>query len=241
MARRFFVRPLPAAGRVTLSPKLGHHLGRLIRKKPGDAVSLFDGAGGQVSATVIEVRGRDVQVEVGQANVARVARSSRLELTIACALPRASRTDWLLEHGTELGVHRFLPLLTERAKRHGDRRGHWERVLVKACAQCDRAWLPEIEDALTLAEFCERARPAESFVAAFGAPELGPVATPQALLVIGPEGGLTDRELGLLEEAGLRARSLGPLTLRTETAVLAGATRILQQPPTPSSEEGSQT
>ena len=101
-------------GPATLSSRLGHHLGRLVRTKAGDAVVLFDGAGAEMAATVVEV---------------------------ACALPRSSRADRLFEHGTEAGVHSFRPILTERTRRQTGQRRHWEQILIAACAQCDRSVL----------------------------------------------------------------------------------------------------
>jgi 16S rRNA (uracil1498-N3)-methyltransferase len=230
MARRWFVRPLPPAGPATLSPAFGHHLGRLVRTRPGDAVVLFDGAGAEVAAAVIEVRGRDVVVEVSTPVARLLGRSPRLALDVAVALPKNPRADWLFEHGTEAGIRSFRPILTERTNRQHEQRARWERILIAACAQCDRSVLPTIEPTVTLDELCALPRPAASWVAAPAATELGPALADTALLVVGPEGGLTERELGLLVGSGFAPRSLGPLTLRTETAVLAGAVRLLQSP-----------
>jgi 16S rRNA (uracil1498-N3)-methyltransferase len=230
MARRYFASPLPPAGPATLSPRLGHHLGRVVRARPGDAVVLFDGAGAEADATVLEVHGRDLLVDVGAPVARLLGRSPRLTLTVACALPKSPRTDWLFEHGTEVGIHSFRPILTERTNRQHERREHWQRVLIAACAQCDRSVLPTIEPTVTLAELCAMPQPQARYVATTADTELGPATADAALLVVGPEGGLTEREIGLLMQAGFRARSLGPLTLRTETAVLAGATRLLQAP-----------
>jgi len=230
MARRFFASPLPPPGPATLSPSLGHHLGRLVRTGPGDAVVLFDGSGDEAHATVVEVRGRDLLVEVGAPVARALGRSPRLRLEVAVALPRSPRTDWLLEHGTEAGIHGFRPILTERTRRVPEQREHWRRVLIAACAQCDRAVLPTIAPTVGLDEFCAMPRPRESYVATTADLELGPASADSALLVVGPEGGLTEREMAQLTGAGFAPRSLGPLTLRTETAVLAGAVRLLQSP-----------
>jgi len=230
MARRYFASPLPPPGRATLSPGLGHHLGRLVRTEPGDAAVLFDGAGGEVHATVVEVRGRDLVVDVGAQLARPLGRSPRLLLDVACALPKSPRTDWLFEHGTEAGIHSFRPLLTERTRRQPEQREHWRRVLIAACAQCDRSVLPAIEATVTLAELCAMPLPAERYVATAAETELGQASTDRVLLVVGPEGGLTGREVEQLTASGFVPRSLGPLTLRTETAVLAGAVRLLQAP-----------
>ena len=233
MARRYFASPLPAAGPARLSPSLGHHLGRLIRTGPGDAVVIFDGAGAEVDATVIEVRGRDVLVEVGMPVARLLGRSPRLALDVACALPKGSRTEWLFEHGTEAGIRSFRPILTDRTNRQHEQHARWQRVLIAACAQCDRSILPTIEPTLTLAELCAMQLPQARYVATTAEAELGPASDETVLLVVGPEGGLTEHEISLLTNAGFAPRSLGPLTLRTETAVLAGATRLLQRPPEP--------
>ncbi|MBK8977863.1 MAG: 16S rRNA (uracil(1498)-N(3))-methyltransferase [Planctomycetes bacterium] len=231
MARRLFVRPLPPPGPATLSPRLGHHLGRIVRLAAGDAVVLFDGAGGEVRAAVRAVGTRELQVDVGAPCEPPLGRSPRLAVHVACAMPRKAHADWLLAHGTEAGVASFRPLLTERARRAPEPIAHWRRVLIEACAQCDRATLPALEPAATLAELCAGPLPAARFVAATAPLELGPSDASEALLVVGPEGGLTAAELELLAAAGFAARSLGPLTLRTETAVVAGAVRLLQAPP----------
>jgi len=228
MARRYFTRPLPAAGPATLSPRQGHHLGRLVRTAAGDAVVLFDGLGGERHATVIEVRGREVAVEVGEPVQLARGQSPRMTLDVVCALPRPPRTDWLLEHGTEVGIASFRPLLTARTRRVADDHRRWQQVLIAAAAQCDRLVLPTIEATVTLDELCALQLPAARFVATAAEHELGAATSDTAMLVVGPEGGLEEREVEQLLAAGFLPRSLGPLTLRTETAVLAGAVRLLQ-------------
>jgi 16S rRNA (uracil1498-N3)-methyltransferase len=228
MARRFFANPLPPPGLATLSRKLGHHLGRIVRTSPGDSVVLFDGAGNEVAATIREVHSREVLVDVSLPIENPLGRSPRIHLEVACALPRSARADWLLEHGTEAGVSTFRPLLTERTNRRHEDRAHWDRVLIEACSQCDRAILPTVAATVSLADLCAAPRIAERYVATAAAVELSAAVSSECLLVVGPEGGFSEREVEMLVESGFAPRSLGPLTLRTETAVVAGATRLLQ-------------
>ncbi|MFO1076247.1 MAG: RsmE family RNA methyltransferase [Planctomycetota bacterium] len=236
MARRFFVSPLPPAGPTPLSPRLGHHLGRTVRTNPGDTVVLFDGAGNEASATVLAVDARQIVVDVGARSTAPLGRVPRLALDVAVALPK-KRADWLFEHGTEAGIRSFWPLLTARANRLHDETAHWRRVLIAAAAQCDRAILPTIRSPLTVDELCRAPLPAARFVATAADIELGPTDAAEALLVVGPEGGFTAAEIAQLLAAGFAPRSLGPLTLRTETAVLAGATRLLMHPDAAGSDQ----
>ena len=212
----------------TLSQKLGHHLGRIVRTSPGDSVVLFDGAGNEVAATIREVHSREVLVDVSLPIENPLGRSPRIHLEVACALPRSARADWLLEHGTEAGVSTFRPLLTERTNRRHEDRAHWDRVLIEACSQCDRAILPNVAAMVSLADLCAAPRIAERYVATAAAVELSAAVSSECLLVVGPEGGFSEREVAMLVESGFAPRSLGPLTLRTETAVVAGATRLLQ-------------
>jgi 16S rRNA (uracil1498-N3)-methyltransferase len=230
MARRYFVPTLPPPGAaLTLSPGRGHHLGRVVRTRPGQPVVLFDGTGAELCATVVEVNGREVRVSAGAPPPQPLGRSPRIALDVACALPKSPRADWLFEHGTEAGIRSFRPILTARTNRQVDRHKRWERILIAACAQADRAVLPTIEPTVTLEALCGLDNPEERYVATAGEIELGPAESGCALLVVGPEGGLTDEELARLASAKFVPRSLGPLTLRTETAVLAGATRLLQE------------
>lgn len=231
MARRFFTDPFPDRGPATLSPAQGHHLGRLVRTKPGTDVVLFDGRGAERWARVVEVRGRELLVDVGDDLQPPRGATPRMGLDLVCALPKAPRTEWLFEHGTEAGIRSFRPLLTERTRRQHERPERWRRTLIAACAQCDRATLPTIHATVSLAELFELQLPEARFVATRSEQELGPATTDEAVLVIGPEGGLTEREVEEVVGAGFQPRNLGPLTLRTETAAVAGAVRMLQVPP----------
>src|SRR5690606_17625147 len=109
-----------------------------------------------------------------------------------------------------------------------DRRLRWQRLVQAATGQCDRAHVPEVHGVEPLAQFVQRTDlPDERYVAVPGAPPLAAAAGNAAVLAVGPEGGFTDEEVALAIAHGFRPKSLGPLTLRTETAALVGAARLL--------------
>jgi len=210
---------------------VAHHVGTVLRARPGDGIVLFDGRGQQALAEITEVRRGRVTAIVEPAEI--VHREPELRLHLAVALPKGARADWLFEHGTEIGVAAFHPVLAERsARRRSEAPERWRRIAAAAAGQCDRSLLPEVREPQSLEAFLRSCAagelPAARFVADGAGPPLEAVAAVGgAVLLVGPEGGWTELELARIGEAGFGRRSLGPLTLRTETAALAGAVRLL--------------
>lgn len=228
MARRYFVEHLRQTDRVVLADEVGHHLARVMRARPGDVLRLFDGQGREAGGRIVAIRRGEVEVEVEAP--AASDREPRCMLELAFAVPRGNRGEWIFEHGTEVGVRVFRPLRAARSAfaPSDDRRVRWQRLTQAACGQCDRAWIPQVEAVEALGDFVRRPDlPAERYMALPGAPPLGPARGERAALLVGPEGGLTTEEAELAQACGFEARSLGPLTLRSETAALVGAARLL--------------
>jgi 16S rRNA (uracil1498-N3)-methyltransferase len=228
MAHRYFVPELPAAGPHVLTGELAHHLGRVLRARPGDPFVLGDGRGRSAPAVVASV-GRDrVACEVGPATAAP---PPALRLVVAFAVPRLARAEWLLEHGTELGVAAFQPLATSRSRPQAERPERWQRIVTAAAGQCDRAWLPDVLPAAELEPWLQGALPRARWVGAGdAAARLGDgddALAEDGVLLVGPEGGFTARELAAIGAAGFAPRRFGPHVLRTETAALAGAALLL--------------
>lgn len=225
MANRYFLAELPRPGRHALPDALAHHLGRVLRAHVGDEVRLGDGRGATALATVAEVDRRGVRVDVGDATRELPPPCA---LTLAFAVPRLQRVEWLLEHGTELGVARFQPIWTQRTRPTEGRADRWERIVAAAAGQCDRAWLPAIDPACELAELLGRADlPRARYVARPDGEAPAPAPAGQALLLVGPEGGFTPEEGAAITAAGCRGLRLGRHVLRTETAALVGAAALL--------------
>ena len=140
LANLYHLPELPAPGAASLSGNIAHHLARVLRVRVGESVLLGDGRGSTATATITAVQKQLVAVELGE-----ICKAPPLQpaLTLAFAVPRPSRADWLVEHATEVGVQSFQPLWTERSRPQGLRADRWRKVATAAAGQCARAWLPE--------------------------------------------------------------------------------------------------
>jgi 16S rRNA (uracil1498-N3)-methyltransferase len=228
LTRVYIDEPLSVGKGTVISGSAANHIARVLRLRDGDALTLFDGRGGEYGARITGVRKDTVQVDLHEHR--DVERESALDLTLAQGISRGERMDWVMQKATELGVRRIVPVLTERSVvRLDDRRGerklqHWRAITVAACEQCGRNRVPEV-------------LPPSSFFEAIGASDpkmtrllLSPAASlrlrdlprPAAVtLLIGPEGGLADHEEDAAIRAGFEPVQLGPRILRTETAAIA--------------------
>jgi 16S rRNA (uracil1498-N3)-methyltransferase len=223
-------QPLAIASELNLPPQAAEHVVRVLRMNPGEPLTVFNGDGNDYAAVIVAVGKREVMLRIEQ--VRPLANESPLQLTLAQGVARGEKMDLIVQKATELGVVRIVPLLTERsevkldAARAEKRLMHWRAVAARACEQSGRARLPEIaaalplstwltsltgDDALRLALLPEAARSSRElrFNGAGG------------LLVVGPEGGLGERDISALTAAGFDGLRLGPRILRTETAGLA--------------------
>ncbi len=229
MANRYFVATLPEPGAATVEGDLAHHLGRVLRVRTGDSVRLGDGRGHTALATVTAIGKQSIALLV---EPPVVEAAPALAVTLAFAVPKLARAEWLLEHGTELGVMAFQPLWTERTRPQGERPERWQRIVHAAAGQCDRAFLPAVLPALELAAWMATpAVPSQRLLAsatgargAVGLPTRGEV-----VLLVGPEGGFSADELARIAAAGFLPRRRGPHVLRTETAAVVGAAMLLAQ------------
>jgi 16S rRNA (uracil1498-N3)-methyltransferase len=157
---------------------------------------------------------------------------SPLPLILAQGIARGDKMDLIVQKATELGVVGIVPLLTERSEvkldptRAQKRLSHWRAVAASACEQCGRARVPEIQPATALSAWLE-ALPANDSLRLALLPEATlacrelQFAKTGGVLVVGPEGGLGDRDITALRDAGFKGLRLGPRVLRTETAGMA--------------------
>lgn len=233
MADRFYCPDPPRSGRFLLEGDEARHLLRVRRLGLKDQVELFDGRG---SATAAEV------TAVGRDRVELVALGSRLHdrnlpcrLTLATAVPKGERFDWLIEKATELGVARLIPIITERSvvDPRDAKLDRLRRRVVEASKQCGRNLLMELD----------RPTPWSTLIKNGSGDEVRLLAHPNGIargrwprsqggavtLAVGPEGGFSDAEVDEAQIQGWSIVGLGPTLLRIETAGLVGASSVLAQ------------
>jgi 16S rRNA (uracil1498-N3)-methyltransferase len=234
MPRFFCPLPLAAGLAVDLPEAVAHHL-HVVRQQPGAVLTLFNGTGGQYSATLLEVGKRrasarvdafeDIDVELGYT------------ITLAQALPEASKMDWIVEKAVELGVAAIVPLAAQRCvtrlsgERAEKRHAHWEGIIVAASEQSGRNRLAALAP---LDDFSKwNVRPATApriLLSPRGTATLAAWARARAAqdvtIMVGPEGGFSPAEEDAAIAAGAIALTMGPRVLRTETAALAAAATL---------------
>ena len=226
--------PLSPGAEIVLPEAAARHAVTVLRLQPGDTLSLFNGEGGEYSASLVAVNKRETRVRLVEFHAAE--RESPLAITLALGISAGERMDYSLQKATELGVAAIQPLATERSvvklagERADKRLQHWQHVVIAACEQCGRNRVPAVA-------------PVQKFYAYLAAVDrkqrlllLSPDAsTPlkraapstDVVLLIGAEGGLAAAEYEAAVASRFEPVSLGPRILRTETAPVA-ALAVLQ-------------
>ncbi|AZS81189.1 16S rRNA (uracil(1498)-N(3))-methyltransferase [Achromobacter spanius] len=230
-APRFFCDiPLVAGSRVALPDALAHHALRVLRLKAGETVVLFNGQGGEYDA-VLEVDGKAGFATLGDFNPREAELAGRI--TLVQGLPSGDKMDWVVEKAVELGAAHVSPIAAQRSvlqlsgPRLDKRVAHWQRIAQSASEQCGRNRLMTVDAPLTLADWL--AEPADGLRLLCHPEATDDLAgklratpdLPALTLLVGPEGGWSDKELDLARQAGVQTVRFGPRVLRTETAGLA--------------------
>ena len=222
--------------RLTVEGAAGNHISRVLRLRTGDALTLFNGQGGEYGGSIEEIHRDTVVVSVLERR--EMERESPFQLTLAQGISRGERMDWVVQKATELGVWRIQPLFTERSVVQLDEKQairkiqHWRSIAVAACEQSGRNRVPEITQPVGLCEMLEHHIPGGTALllspgASLRIADIASAAA-HATVLIGPEGGLADVEQAAAIKSGFTPVRLGPRVLRTETAAVCALT-LLQQ------------
>ena len=234
---RFFIRPESwAPDRLELDQDEAHHCIEVVRAAVGQRIVVFDGRGSEAVAEISGMARSRVQLKTLQ-----ISQTPPLPcaITLAQAIPKGKNMDLIVQKGTELGVSKIIPLISERTviKIETDeaekKTEKWRQIVIEAGKQCGQSRLPEVSPPVT----------PKQFFADFDRYELALIASLQAdarsfrsalsdfreqhgrrpknvVVLIGPEGDFTPAEAALAKSAGCSPISLGPIVLRTETAAI---------------------
>lgn len=219
--RVYLDAPLERPGEVSLDDAPAHHLVRVLRLREGDALTIFNGRGGEWDAQFVGKR----RVRLGAFH--DIERESPLRITLIQGVSTGDRMDYTVQKAVELGVTLIQPLLTKRGvvrlegTRASARVDHWRKIAIAACEQCGRNRVPDILPLIDFRDYRPNGEGPRLLLSAQGRSireaEVGSAAT----IAAGPEAGFAPEEQAALEHAGFVKASLGPRVLRTETAALA--------------------
>lgn len=224
-------------------PRQIHHLRDVLRLGLGDQIVAFDGQGSQWLGTIARAGARRVVIQLGQQRDRPVEQA--VSLWLGQALLKADRFEWVVQKATELGAATLSPLVTRHtvvrlsSEQAIARRQRWQRIATEAAKQCQCATIPVIDLPQSLEALLRRAQrasliliptlsvttiPLQEVLSArqAGRPaEASAQAGREVVVLIGPEGDFSSEEVALAEKFGARPVSLGPRTLRAETAAIA--------------------
>ena len=231
MSNRFFSPTVSESGSAVLEGGEAHHLIHVLRAKVGDEAELFNGCGLVAQCRISTISKREIQFEILSAH--QDIPPERI-VTLVCAVPKGDRFDWLIEKATELGVSRFVPLVSERSivEPRETKLDKIRSAVIAACKQSGRSYLMEIAPLTSWSEALKMSCSGERRLIAHPAgkksnlSDFSSVNQPVSVL-IGPEGGFTEPEFQTAIAAGIEPIQLGRQILRIETAAIAVAAKLL--------------
>ena len=225
---------------VLLSGQEADHCARVLRHKEGDTVFIIDGEGGLYRCTVLSVSlpkkgNAEVSCRIEEKSAGVGVRGYRLVMAV-CPTKNMDRYEWFVEKATELGVDRIVPVISEHSIRTTVKKERLEALVLSATKQSLKSCIPVVEDAVSVKDFllrdfeegtvkliahCEEGdkRTVRDYVSASQKPL-------NVVIMIGPEGDFSQKEIELAKERGFLPLTLGPSRLRVETAALASVSEI---------------
>jgi len=210
-----------------------HHLTRVLRLKNKDSIILFNGNGHEYPAS-LSLQGKKVFAHISEQ--IETNRESNLKITLLQGISKGDRMDMCMQKAVELGVNKIIPVICQRtvvnlkAERGEKKLRHWQGIIVSACEQSGRNFLPELSSPVALKDVLQQPLNGLRLTLDPDATSVFSSYKPDAdeiTLLIGPEGGLTQNEIELSLQHQFNTALLGKRILRTETAAIA-AIAVLQ-------------
>ena len=216
--------------KIILEKSSSHHLIKVLRKKEGDELVLFDGKGNSCLGIISKIHRSEVQLDV--IDIFEKSLRSGIEINLGQSLIKNDPFNLTIQKATELGVTSFHPLITDRSelkiKMTRNRSLRWNLIARGACEQCGENWLPIIEDPIKLDIWAANVESkikivlypnSENKISDFKYKD-------SVSLAIGPEGDFSDYEVDSLTEKGFIPVSIGKRILRAETAAISAISSV---------------
>ena len=206
----------------------------VLRARPGDELSLFDGKGRTAPGVIASISRKEIVVSIGEVLDSRETKTPALDIFFLPAILKGQKMDFVVQKATELGVSHIRPLITGRTQISETRKlARWQKIAVEASRQCGRSQVPEVEAPVSFSRHFEEDRFTENERAGIifwegGGGRLKDFSPEQSRkgssrggsleVAVGPEGGFSAEEVALAQGKGFYVASLGPRILRAETA-----------------------
>ncbi|MHC0035860.1 16S rRNA (uracil(1498)-N(3))-methyltransferase [Pseudoneobacillus sp. C159] len=235
--QRYFASEVNPNGQPVIAGEDVHHINRVMRMTVGDQLICVDPSGKSAICAIAEITDKKIICHI----VEWIDGNSELpiRITIANGLPKGDKLEWIIQKGTELGAHQFVPFTAARSvvkwdeKKADKKIERWQKIAKEAAEQSHRNQIPIVQTPISLKQLIqtyqdydckliayeEESRKGEASVLANSLQHLKE--NQSILVVFGPEGGLENKEIQLLQDHGFIPFGLGPRILRTETAPLA--------------------
>lgn len=238
--RLYTSQTLVSGSTIELDAAASHYLTRVLRMQTGRELILFNGTGGEFAATLQELSKSGATVAIGEHF--QIDRVSPVAIELAIGISRGERMDWILQKATELGVYRITPLFSERTevKLKGERLErklqHWRQIVISACEQCQLNIPPLLGEPANLNTYLSQ--PGDNSLklvlhhrADQSLDDLNKTLQQppsSVVLLVGPEGGLSEEEIAWALGNHFHPLKLGPRILRTETAPIVALSAVQQ-------------
>jgi 16S rRNA (uracil1498-N3)-methyltransferase len=221
----------PAKAEIALDEDNSRHIVQVLRMKAGEPLQLTDGRGALLRGVIAEAHKKKCVVQVQHAG-RQPGPPGKIAIAISL-LKNANRFEWFLEKATEIGVGTIIPLLCERTEKQHFRQDRMQNILVSAMLQSQQCWLPELQSPAVFSLVAGKAVEGRRFIAhcleeekislAEAQAQTGMAGADGTIILIGPEGDFSPKEIELALQNKFLPVTLGATRLRSETAGMVAA------------------
>jgi 16S rRNA (uracil1498-N3)-methyltransferase len=228
------IKTLPS--KVNVTGQDAKHIFKVLRKKRGDNIAITDGKGKDYNSIILNTTPESIEIKIMEKFDSIT--ESFIDITLCSGMLKDKKMDFVIKHITQLGVQKWIPFFCERSIPSPNiikmerRKKRWESIAKESLKQCNRSRLPEISEPLNFETLMKQPEN-HDFKIAFWEKSNQKIKTLQnsispkkIIILIGPEGGFSKKEMLIAREKGFLSYSLGPRILRAETASIASCTLI---------------